>query len=132
MIVIDKKQSTVDEWFTACECSQDELVGIKKIDTEGAIIFIQNEDFQKANEFLNNNKIPQLEDAVDVLGDIESFDIRDIDWIDGNDVLDTRGIFHFHNKMGKFSWIEDNDGKYMQLVNEGRKGYPSYMKKMWE
>lgn len=132
MIVIDKKQSTVDEWFSACECSQDELVGIKKIDTKDAIIFIQNEDYQRANEFLNKNEIPQLDNSVDILGDVESFDIRDIDWGDRNDVIDTRGLFHFHNKIGKFSWIEDNDGTYATCNYEGRKGYPSYMRKMWE
>lgn len=132
MIIVNKEQSSVNEWFAACECSEEQLVGIKRIDTEDAIIFIQNEDYQKANEFVNKNEIPQLEDAVDVLGDVDSFDIRDIDWVNGNDVLDTRGIFHFHNKIGKLSWIEDNDGTYATYQYEGRKGYPSYIMKMWE
>lgn len=132
MIIVNKEQASVNEWFAACECSEKNMVGIKRIDTENAIIFIENEDYKRADEFINKKDIPQLEDAVDVLGDIDSFDIRDIDWIDANDVWDTRGLFHFHYKFGRIHSFEDNNGKYAVSHFEGRKGYPSFIEKRWE
>lgn len=74
MIVCNQNDHSIsiDEWCEICNYEPDEQkTGIKKIETEKAIIFISVEDYKRAENYLSGNRpIPSLEKAEDILGDI--------------------------------------------------------------
>lgn len=132
-------KTSFDDWIKACMVEYPESSEMMKIEKEDKIIICAKEDFIKAKSFVDGEKgIPDLNTSVDILGDIENFDITEgptfeyfeVDIL--NDVIDTRGVFNFFWKRGRDIEIDDKDGIYVGEVYPHHKGYPSFLTKVWD
>ena len=131
-------KTSFDDWIKACECEFPNGSSMMKIDEKDRIIICAKEDFTEAVEFcLGEKGLPKLNESIDVLGDIESFDLETNETFEyfecdiKNDIVDTRGVFSFHWKSGKYAELKDKDGRYASWNYPHRKGYPSFMVKVW-
>lgn len=131
-------RTSFDDWIKACECEFKEGSMMMKIEEKDKIIICAKEDFAEAFFYLNGEKeIPKLNDSIDVLGDIEGFDLETEETFEyfecdiRNDIVDTRGVYNYFWKEGKVFEYKDKDGHYVTWNYPHRKGYSSFMIKVW-
>lgn len=142
MFVIKAENCSMKEWIEICEFNP-QYPEIRIDLDKTTIIILDIEELDIIKKFINGtlNRREELFSSVekDILGNIEGFNLNEeveFEYFDSstdiNDIVDTRGsTFHYHNSFGDFQDYKDKDGEYLCEFYAHRKGYPSFMFKIW-
>lgn len=142
MYIFEKNSSrtTMKDWIEACfyEATNDMV----KLEDEDSIVILSKDDLLKICKYLSgeDREIPSLRCSEDILGDIEGGDCNSDEeyyysyfecTVEYLDVVNTRYSVPLKNPNEEIRYHEDNDGTYLEFRRTGRKGYPSFLFKIY-